>query len=152
MNEDGSNRVAPPLEGCPFCGRPPMINVRAATCGEGGGHVCIISCTCGTHLACAHKYVRATTEEVAIQACAEAWNRRDMSVALTPCPWCGDGGVLEIGHGTKDREGWPAYVLCSECGCQGPWVYVQCGAGDFTVESASMGPVKEAWNRRSGGQ
>lgn len=62
---------------------------------------------------------------------------------LKPCPFCGceDFGV---GHGTKDREGWPVFVYCGTCGAQGPWKYM----GDLpkTVDEAA---TATGWNTRS---
>jgi Lar family restriction alleviation protein len=40
-----------------------------------------------------------------------------------PCPFCG-GNDLDVGVGTKDREGFPAYIICADCGAQGPLVYM----------------------------
>lgn len=41
-----------------------------------------------------------------------------------PCPFCG-GTEMETGHGTEDREGWPIYVYCDDCGAHGPWTYTR---------------------------
>ena len=40
-----------------------------------------------------------------------------------PCPFCGEQDDLELGTGTKDRDGTPVYLSCVTCGAQGPWVY-----------------------------
>lgn len=41
-----------------------------------------------------------------------------------PCPFCGSRD-LGIGRGTEDREGYPTYIYCRECGAQGPGVYTK---------------------------
>jgi Lar family restriction alleviation protein len=41
---------------------------------------------------------------------------------VEPCPFCGSIEV-EVVVGTKDREGTPAHLACSECGAGGPWTY-----------------------------
>jgi len=42
----------------------------------------------------------------------------------SPCPFCG-GSNLGIGRGTEDREGYPTYVYCVDCGVNGPWIYTR---------------------------
>lgn len=60
------------------------------------------------------------------------------------CPFCG-GEDLEIGRGTKDREGWPTYCYCLCCGAQGPWVYIN-DVADLT--STNLIAEKTGWNKQ----
>ena len=60
------------------------------------------------------------------------------------CPFCG-GEDLEIGRGTKDREGWPTYCYCLCCGAQGPWVYIN-DAVDLTF--TNLIAEKTGWNKQ----
>lgn len=60
------------------------------------------------------------------------------------CPFCG-GEDLEIGRGTKDREGWPTYCYCLCCGAQGPWVYIN-DVADLTL--TNLIAEKTGWNKQ----
>lgn len=60
------------------------------------------------------------------------------------CPFCG-GEDLEIGRGTKDREGWPTYCYCLCCGAQGPWVYIN-DVADLTF--TNLIAEKTGWNKQ----
>lgn len=44
---------------------------------------------------------------------------------LLPCPFCGEEHDFGIGRGTEDREGFPTYLYCGNCGMNGPWVYTR---------------------------
>jgi Lar family restriction alleviation protein len=43
---------------------------------------------------------------------------------IKPCPFCGSL-ELDIQTSTEDREGVPANVVCTDCGCSGPWAYLR---------------------------
>ena len=68
--------------------------------------------------------------------------------AILPCPFCGDAEDLDLGTGTIDREGIPAYVYCGTCGSQGPWVYID--ITEYRESGGEVLPVEvlAAWNRR----
>jgi len=71
-----------------------------------------------------------------------------MTDDIKPCPFCG-GNELTVQHSTEDREGIPANILCQDCGCAGPWVYLR----PEVLESASNAdrfPVRliKLWNER----
>lgn len=60
---------------------------------------------------------------------------------LLPCPFCGTSDQLEHDHGPHDREGWPLFVLCANCGATGPWSY----SGNIAhTETAA-----DDWNQRA---
>ena len=42
---------------------------------------------------------------------------------LNPCPFCG-GTEFYVTTSTEDREGTPANITCDQCGCNGPWTYI----------------------------
>lgn len=67
-----------------------------------------------------------------------------MAEKLKECPFCGSL-ELRAGHGTKDREGWPVYVYCEECGARGPWVYM---ADEASIADVALVAKKTAWNTR----
>ena len=46
------------------------------------------------------------------------------------CPFC-ESVALGIGRGTEDREGFPVYIYCADCGAKGPWAY-SCDKAAFT--------------------
>jgi len=41
-----------------------------------------------------------------------------------PCPFCGSNS-LGYQTSTEDREGYPTNILCEDCGCAGPWLYLK---------------------------
>jgi len=65
---------------------------------------------------------------------------------LKPCPFCGVNTDLGIGMGCEDREGWPTYVYCGECGAHGPWIYTRDKA---LWTSTMLAAEKTGWNMRA---
>lgn len=65
---------------------------------------------------------------------------------LRECPFCGKNADLGIGRGTEDREGFPTYIYCSACGCNGPWFYTR-DKGCWT--STFLCSEKSGWNTRA---
>ena len=65
---------------------------------------------------------------------------------IKPCPFCGETTDFGIGRGTEDREGFPTYLYCSECGAQGPWFYTRVKAA-FT--STGVCAEMSGWNARA---
>ena len=66
-----------------------------------------------------------------------------MSEELKPCPFCINGGELEV-HTTRICEGWyTASVLCNQCGVQ------MIRGGDTGQEAKDY--VTQAWNTRAEG-
>jgi hypothetical protein len=64
---------------------------------------------------------------------------------MEPCPFCRNNSDLGIGRGTEDREGYPTYVYCGECGAQGPWGYTR----DKAIWTCMAVACEETgWNRR----
>jgi Lar family restriction alleviation protein len=68
---------------------------------------------------------------------------QDQSIALLPCPWCGDNKSLEVyctqmGYDANDNECNSYYVCCDRCGAEGP-------SGAFESEEAAC----NAWNNRA---
>ena len=63
-----------------------------------------------------------------------------------PCPFCGEASDLCIGRGTEDREGFPTYVYCAECGAQGPWFYTREKAAFTSLEVCAE---MSRWNARA---
>lgn len=59
------------------------------------------------------------------------------------CPFCG-GNDLGVGHGTKDREGWPTWIYCADCGAQGPWFYTH---DESIWNNLPLACEKTGWNR-----
>lgn len=45
-------------------------------------------------------------------------------MCIPSCPFCGSND-LGVGRGSEDREGFPTYIFCGECGMQGPWAYTR---------------------------
>lgn len=41
-----------------------------------------------------------------------------------PCPFCGSN-ELSYSTSTEDREGIPTHIFCEDCGCSGPWIYLE---------------------------
>ena len=64
---------------------------------------------------------------------------------ITPCPYCGSTN-LGIGRGTEDREGYPTYVYCGDCGAQGQWIYTR-DKEVFTCTAFAC--FKTGWNKRT---
>lgn len=63
---------------------------------------------------------------------------------FAPCPFCG-GTDLGVRRGTEDREGFPTYVYCADCGAQGPWIYTR----DKSVFTCTRVACRETgWNKR----
>jgi len=60
------------------------------------------------------------------------------------CPFCGNN-ELGIGRGTEDREGFPVYVYCGECGAQGPWIYTR---DENVLRRIEIACDKTGWNKR----
>lgn len=64
-----------------------------------------------------------------------------MANELRPCPFCPDGGDLEV-DAVRICEGWyTAHVLCEQCGAQ----MIRGGR----TEQEAKAVVKKAWNRRA---
>lgn len=63
-----------------------------------------------------------------------------------PCPFCGSNS-LGYQTSTEDREGYPTNILCEDCGCAGPWLYLK--KSELPKESFEL-PKKalELWNKR----
>lgn len=66
-------------------------------------------------------------------------------MTIKPCPFCGNEKDFGIGRATKDREGFPTYVYCENCGAQGPWIYTTDKA-IFTCTDYAC--EKTGWNDR----
>lgn len=69
-----------------------------------------------------------------------------------PCPFCGSNN-LEYQISTEDREGIPTNILCEDCGCAGPWIYLkpsEIEVGSFDDNSVRNLPKRalELWNGR----
>jgi hypothetical protein len=64
---------------------------------------------------------------------------------IKPCPFCGEDDDLGIGRNTEDREGFPTWVYCGNCGAQGPWFYTRNKAHWTTT---TMTAEDSGWNRR----
>lgn len=62
-----------------------------------------------------------------------------------PCPFCGESHDLGIGRGTEDREGYPTYVYCGNCGAHGPWAYTRDKAW---WTSTTLAAERTGWNSR----
>jgi hypothetical protein len=65
-------------------------------------------------------------------------------LSCSPCPFCGNVD-LGIGRGTEDREGYPTYVYCAECGAQGPWIYTR-DKGIWACTALAC--EQTGWNKR----
>ena len=61
-----------------------------------------------------------------------------------PCPFCGSND-LGIGRHNEDREGFPTYIYCSDCGANGPWIYTR-DKGCWTC--TDLCAEKTGWNYR----
>lgn len=61
-----------------------------------------------------------------------------------PCPFCGSTHV-GIGRSTEDREGFPTYVYCGDCGAAGPWIYTR-SEGIWTCTTLAC--EETGWNKR----
>jgi len=62
---------------------------------------------------------------------------------IMPCPFC-NGLNLGIGRLTEDREGYPTYIYCTDCGCQGPWIYLH-----YMPDVIEVACKLTGWNKRS---
>lgn len=65
---------------------------------------------------------------------------------ITPCPFCGEEELLEIGTLSTDREGTPTYIRCMQCGMQGPWKYTN--VNDWTFDDIEYIAAITRWNKR----
>lgn len=68
-----------------------------------------------------------------------------MTFEIQPCPFCGGTNFI-ITFGTEDREGTLTQITCEDCGCSGPWIYMN-------VENISEQPIEvvaqlTGWNKR----
>jgi hypothetical protein len=68
-----------------------------------------------------------------------------LTLETQPCPFCG-GTNFGITCDVEDREGTPTQITCDDCGCNGPWVYLN-------VENISEQPIEvvaqlTGWNMR----
>jgi Lar family restriction alleviation protein len=61
------------------------------------------------------------------------------------CPFCG-GVELEYTSGTEDREGIPASIVCSSCGCHGPWTYI---SNEAEFDQDLPPTLLKLWNKRA---
>lgn len=63
---------------------------------------------------------------------------------IKPCPFCGNDNEnnFDLQTGTKDREGIPVNITCTQCGACGPYEYE---TGD---EERLMLTATFNWNRR----
>lgn len=64
---------------------------------------------------------------------------------ILPCPFCG-GTDFGITCDVEDREGTPTQISCNDCGCSGPWIYLN-------IEEPSKQPIEviaqlTGWNKR----
>lgn len=71
----------------------------------------------------------------------------DMKSEPLGCPFCGHSADLGIGRGAEDAEGYPTYIYCAACGCQGPWFYTRESAAWTTT---SICAAMSGWNERRG--
>jgi Lar family restriction alleviation protein len=67
---------------------------------------------------------------------------------IKPCPFCGSAD-LSIQTSTEDREGVPSNVVCQDCGCAGPWAYLQRKTISVAWDNNAI-PAKliKIWNER----
>ena len=73
------------------------------------------------------------------------WHDEEIAkVKYKNCPFCG-GDELCIGRGEEDREGYPVYVYCDECGCHGPWIYTR---NQSILSSIWRACEETGWNKR----
>ena len=56
------------------------------------------------------------------------------------CPFCGSNDLEFQILDCQDKEGYPATIVCMNCGCQGPWSYTFNNNNDINI-------WKE-WNKR----
>lgn len=68
-------------------------------------------------------------------------NASNEKVQLKPCPFC-LGKNLELGFGTKDREGTPYYLYCQDCGATGPWEYSPNGRFSMDIAAKNWNAVR----------
>jgi len=63
---------------------------------------------------------------------------------IKPCPFC-NSLALGVSRLDEDREGYPTQVLCYNCGCNGPWVYLK-----YVADRSCLEHVCEltGWNKR----
>lgn len=40
------------------------------------------------------------------------------------CPFCGSDNLDFSVINSQDKEGYPTAIVCTDCGCHGPWTYV----------------------------
>jgi Lar family restriction alleviation protein len=60
-----------------------------------------------------------------------------------PCPFCGNE-ELEYWIGTEDRDGIPTSIMCTDCGCGGPWIYLKKSELERELPARAL----ELWNNR----
>lgn len=64
---------------------------------------------------------------------------------ILPCPFCG-GTNFGITCDVEDREGTPTQITCNDCGCSGPWVYLN--TGEPSKQPIEVISQLTGWNKR----
>ena len=67
-----------------------------------------------------------------------------MTLEIQPCPFC-SGTDFGITCGVEDREGTPTQITCDNCGCSGPWTYLEL----LTAHSIAVVAELTGWNKRT---
>jgi predicted nucleic-acid-binding Zn-ribbon protein len=70
---------------------------------------------------------------------------------IIPCPFCGSTELESRQIDIPDREGVPMAVLCPDCGCVGPWIYIKQELKTTLSERALLEHIaeKSGWNKRT---
>ena len=66
-----------------------------------------------------------------------------MTLEIQPCPFCG-GTNFGITCDVEDREGTPTHITCDDCGCSGPWSYME----EPTKQPIEVVAELTGWNMR----
>ncbi len=67
-----------------------------------------------------------------------------MTLKIQPCPFCG-GTDFGITCDVEDREGTPTQITCDNCGCSGPWTYME----NPTTQPIEVVAELTGWNKRT---
>lgn len=70
---------------------------------------------------------------------------------IIPCPFCGSTELESRQIDTPDREGVPIAVSCPDCGCVGPWIYIEPELKTTLSEKVLLEYIaeKSEWNKRT---